>query len=145
MGTTQSVYGMVDAAGDGGLISVAPGDAALLYPDVNPLAWATARIAIRATAAYGAPAPGNLRFSVQKTHDQDVWYDVTIRNIAEVYDGVTPNPMASDTIQVAAVVASGETQEIAIGLREPAPYMRLRVANEGATAVEVECHLYTTG
>ena len=144
----QSVYGMVDGAGNGGVTIAPAGITAYLYPDGNltrPIAWETARIVVKMTAPYGLPAPGTLVFSVQKTHDRDQWFNVTIRNISEAYDGVTDNFMASDSIQVDAVEAVGATAEIAIGLREPAPFTRLVVTNTGATNVELEAWLYTTG
>jgi len=139
---------MVDGSGNGGALSIPAGLTTYLYPDGNvtrPIAWETARFVLLVSAPYGGSAPGAMTFSVQKTHDLATWFNVTVRNISEAYNGVTDNSMASDTIQVDAVVATGVTQEIAIGLREPAPFTRLVVTNTGTTNVEIEAWLYTTG
>jgi len=145
MGTTQGVYGMIDGDGNGNGIDIAAGATTYLYHDVDPIAWASARIEITQSAPYGGAAPGELTYSVQLSRNNTTWSDITIRNLTEVYDGVTDNNMASDTIQVDSIVIDGEAQAIPIGIREPAPYTRLKVVNGGATPAVVECHMYTTG
>ena len=145
MGTTQGVYGMIDGDGAGGQIDLAAGATTYLYHDVSPIAWETARLEVTQTAPYGGAAPGELTYSVEVSRDNSTWSEMTIRNLLEVYDGVTANPMAADTIQVAAITVDGAAQAVPIGLREPAPYTRLKITNGGATDAVVEVHMYTTG
>jgi len=143
MGATQGVYGMIDGDGNGGEMELAAGAATYLYHDVSPIGWETARIEVKQTAPYGGAAPGDLEYSVEMSHDNSTWNPITFRNLTEVYDGVTDNAMAADTIQVSAITISGAAQEVPIGLREPAPYTRLKVSNGGATTAVIECHMLT--
>ena len=157
---TTSIYGLIDANGNGNTIAIPETATSYLYPDHAPLAWSKGQFFLKldvppvAIPGYGSgyesgyqsgTGSESIIFSVELSTDGTAWYPASIRNLSEIYDGATSNPMAAGNIQVQSMTVDADAQEIPIGVDWPAPYIRLVVTSSFVSDCALSGKFVTSG